>query len=425
MVDTWTTSQIGSHLINAGLRDPRKTPETDFIYVDVSSVDNALFKITNPSLLIGAEAPSRARKIIRTGDVIYATVRPTLKRIAFITPEFDNQICSTGFCVLRTNGTLDSRFLYFWLITDPITKHVEGIQRGASYPAIRDTDVKKMMISIPSLPEQRRIAGVLTAVQRAVEQQERLIVLTAELKKSLMHKLFTEGTRGEPQKQTEIGPIPESWEVVLLDSLLTEPLRNGHSARATNNNTGIRTLTLTAVTKNDFSKSNTKLTCANLSLVKDMWLIPNDIFIERANTLDYIGLAALYEGAANYAIFPDLLVRVRVDPMRMRPKVLADYLISSPCRKYFRLNAKGTAGNFPKVDQGIIGAISVPVPTKTEQEEMECALRTADTKHQQHVNAHGLMKSLFRTILHQLMTAQIRVDQVDLSELKSLGIEVD
>ena len=62
------------------------------------------------------------------------------------------------------------------------------------------------------MPEQRKIAAVLGLVQRAIEQQERLIALTTELKKALLHKLFTEGLRGEPQKQTEIGPVPESWD---------------------------------------------------------------------------------------------------------------------------------------------------------------------------------------------------------------------
>ena len=62
---------------------------------------------------------------------------------------------------------------------------------------------------------------MLGLVQRAIEQQERLIALTTELKKALLHKLFTEGLRGEPQKQTEIGPVPESWEVVRLDEACT------------------------------------------------------------------------------------------------------------------------------------------------------------------------------------------------------------
>src|SRR3989338_2559139 len=71
-------------------------------------------------------------------------------------------------------------------------------------------------IPVPPLSEQRKIAGVLGVVQRAIEQQERLLQLTAELKKTLLHQLFTQGMRGEPQKQTEIGLLPESWEVVRL-----------------------------------------------------------------------------------------------------------------------------------------------------------------------------------------------------------------
>ena len=69
-----------------------------------------------------------------------------------------------------------------------------------------------MPVIVPPLAEQRKIAGVLGVVQRAMEQQERLIALTTELKKTLLHQLFTQGLRGEPQKQTEIGPMPQSWE---------------------------------------------------------------------------------------------------------------------------------------------------------------------------------------------------------------------
>ena len=78
--------------------------------------------------------------------------------------------------------------------------------------------VKFLIIRPPA--EQRKIAAVLGLVQRAIEQQERLIALTTELKKALLHKLFTEGLRGEPQKQTEIGPVPESWEYRSLGTCL-------------------------------------------------------------------------------------------------------------------------------------------------------------------------------------------------------------
>src|ERR1041385_8366652 len=182
----WPIITIGDYLVSSELRDPTKNPRTFFRYVDVSSVDNKAFAIRQHTELRGEDAPSRARKVIRSGDVIFATVRPTLRRIALVDASLDNQICSTGFCVLRAGSELDPRFLYYWLLTDGIVEHVAKIEKGVSYPAIRDSDVKTIQMPLPPLAEQRQIARVLSAVQRAIERQERLIALTTELKKALM-----------------------------------------------------------------------------------------------------------------------------------------------------------------------------------------------------------------------------------------------
>ena len=83
----WAESSIGKVVVKTKQRDPRKKPDEVFQYVDVSSVSNESFKITGATPTLGTEAPSRARKAIETNDVLFATVRPTLKRVALVPPE--------------------------------------------------------------------------------------------------------------------------------------------------------------------------------------------------------------------------------------------------------------------------------------------------------------------------------------------------
>lgn len=302
---------------------------------------------------------------------------------------------------------------FYWVMVHGIER-IAGNARGSTMKHVTGKEFANSQVALPPLPEQKRIAHILSTLQQAIEAQERIIQTTTELKKALMHKLFAEGLRNEPQKQTEIGPVPESWEVVELVTLLREPLRNGHSAKATADEDGIRTLTLTAVTQRDFSIENTKVTCADPHRVRDMWLKSGDIFIERANTADYVGLAGLYEGAEDFAIFPDLLIRVRVDTARIFPKVLIEWLLAEPCRRYYKKNARSTAGNFPKIDQGTVEKTLIPVPSAAEQAELESSFRTLDEKLGQHTGRKAALQDLFRTLLHELMTAKIRVHDIEL-----------
>ena len=138
---TWTESSIGKVIVKAKQRDPRKKPDEIFQYVDVSGVSNESFKITGATPTLGSEAPSRARKAIETDDVLFATVRPTLKRIALVPPELNGAIASTGYCILRCEkAEADPGFLYSFLITDHFNARMAGLERGASYPAVRDSD---------------------------------------------------------------------------------------------------------------------------------------------------------------------------------------------------------------------------------------------------------------------------------------------
>ena len=101
--EEWSCGSINSVCIKTKMRDPSKNPDDEFEYVDVSSVSNESFTITASTPMLGIDAPSRARKAIETDDVLYATVRPYLKRIAKVPSSLNGQIASTGFCVVRTD----------------------------------------------------------------------------------------------------------------------------------------------------------------------------------------------------------------------------------------------------------------------------------------------------------------------------------
>jgi type I restriction enzyme S subunit len=167
--------------------------------------------------------------------------------------------------------------------------------------------------------------------------------------------------------------LSPGWKWERLGNLLSEPLRNGHSARRTNARTGVRTITLTAVTVGDFSERNTKLTVAEPSRVRGLWLRDGDLLIQRSNTAELVGTAAIYRGPENYAIYPDLLIRARLQPVLL-PEFAGLVLQWDQTRNFLRERAVGVSGNMPKIDQRIIESIPIPLPTVATQREVLAAV---------------------------------------------------
>ncbi|WP_084542476.1 restriction endonuclease subunit S [Calidithermus chliarophilus] len=326
---------------------------------------------------------------------------------------------------LVLNERLDARFAAYLLKAERYQRWFRENKRGTTIKGVPRQDVLNLQIPLPPLPEQRAIAHVLRTVQRAKEATEQVIAEARELKKSLMRHLFTYGPVPVEEadkvrlKETEIGPVPEHWEVRAVRTLLREPLKNGHSARETLNPDGVRTLTLSAVTYNDFSPSNTKLTVADPNKVRDLWLKPGDILVERANTIEFVGLSALYKGPENYAIYPDLMIRVRCREEEVIPGYLVEYLRTDRCRKYFRDNASGTAGSMPKISQGVVEQALIPIPSFGEQRRIATTSEQLDDKVRSEQARLASLDALFQSLLHHLMTGKVRVNQI----AQSLGVE--
>lgn len=156
------------------LVNPRKSPSKEFDYVDISSVSNATFSIGETKRLLGSEAPSRARKPIFAGDIIFSTTRPYLKSIAKVPENLDGQVCSTGFCVLRPSTRILSDWLFFSAISDELVGQVTPKMRGGNYPAVSDSDVLECEIPLPPIEEQRRLIARLKELMERVDEMAEL-----------------------------------------------------------------------------------------------------------------------------------------------------------------------------------------------------------------------------------------------------------
>ena len=142
-----------------------------FCYIDLSSVDRQKHIIETTSIIDYNNAPSRAKQIVKKNDVLFGTTRPLLCRVCIVDEKYDNQICSTGFCVMRPKkDLLDSKFLEFIIRSSEFIKYIEPLQRGVSYPAVSDKDVYNYKISIPPLEQQKKIVEKIEKCFELIEQ---------------------------------------------------------------------------------------------------------------------------------------------------------------------------------------------------------------------------------------------------------------
>jgi type I restriction enzyme, S subunit len=208
----------------------QKKPDKLFSYIDVSSIDNQRGKIADEfQVLEPKDAPSRARKIVKNGTVIYSTVRPYLLNIAVIDREIDpSPIVSTAFYILHPFDGIIGEYLYYYLRSKPFIKFVEGQMTGMAYPAISDSKMELGLVPIPPTHEQQRIVAkvekllfqVRTFGEKLQKSQEELKNLNQA---ALGHLLAAK----DPQEFEERRRfIAENFETLYSDQQNVGPLKH-------------------------------------------------------------------------------------------------------------------------------------------------------------------------------------------------------
>jgi type I restriction enzyme M protein len=185
--ESWTVKKLSALCdINISAIDPVKAyGGNSFIYVDISSIENDTGKIDINNIIIGNNAPSRARRVFKKGDILMSTVRPNLKAFGYVDFEPQNCVASTGFAVLSPTN-IDGKYLYYMLFDDYVGKQLANAMGKGMYPSVNKHDLEYLDIPLPSLETQEQIVKQIESEKALIEPSKQLIeVFTQKIRNKI------------------------------------------------------------------------------------------------------------------------------------------------------------------------------------------------------------------------------------------------
>jgi type I restriction enzyme S subunit len=305
----------------------------------------------------------------------------------------------------------DIRYVYYCL--KGLLKPALGLQKsGSTMPYIRKGDLEKFEILVPKdKNHQQKIVKVLDAAQEAVEAQDKLIKKTQELKRATMHKLFTQGTRGEKQKKTKIGKIPENWKIKKLgEEKLFDIVLGGTPSTSNKNywNGSIKWITPPDLREleSPFIKE-TKRTITEEGLKKGSKVVPSgSIILSTRAPVGYVGVTSekmAFNQGCKAVVIKDL--------NRIDSRFIYYFLIMQTDR----LNSLSSGSTFRELPTHELKAVEIILPDIEEQKEIANILQKIDEKieiHKKKKERHG---ELFQSLLHKLMGGEIKIDNIKIA----------
>lgn len=340
------------------------------------------------------------------GDFLLPKITPSFENgKQGIIPELPN-----GFGVATTevipikqiDGVSDTGYLFYYLLKDDVRSALAGKMEGSTgRQRLSKAVVESLHIPFPPLAEQRAIARVLSTIQRAIETQDKLVSAARELKKSLLRQLFTQGLDANGAvKETEIGVMPEHWEPVAFGDVVQiatgqiDPRQEPY-------------LHMLHIGPENIESGSGRIleprTAEELRLISgNYFFTPEDVLYSKIRP--YLRKAAVptFSGTCSADIYP------------LKPKsndldrvFLFYFLLTDPFTKHATSFQSRT--RIPKINREQLGQARIPIPLLSEQREIARILATVDKKIETEEKRRAALQTLFKTMLQQLMTGQIRV----------------
>jgi type I restriction enzyme S subunit len=376
----------------------------EFTYIDISSVDNKLKRITEYKTLAVEAAPSRAKQRLKSGDVLVSMTRPNLNAVAIVPPDLDGAVGSTGFHVLRATERTEPRWLYYAVQTHGFISAMTELVQGALYPAVRPKDIRTFEIPHPPLDQQKLIvAEIEKQFSRLDEAVANLKRVKANLKryKAAVLKAAVEGrlveTEAELARRYETGAqllqriletrrsqwkgkgkykepaapditglpeLPEGWAWALVEQL-SVLVEYGSSAKTREDAVGVPVLRMGNIVEGELVLDNLKYLPADHDKFPKLLLEAGDLLFNRTNSPELVGKTAIFLGSPQKCSFASYLIRVRLIDGCI-PTFLACYINSSHGRNWVKSVVTQQVGQ-ANVNGTKLQALAAPLPPLVEQ----------------------------------------------------------
>jgi type I restriction enzyme S subunit len=318
-------------------------------------------------------------------------------------------------------GDVDPRF-YVYFLQSAFTQLgiFEGAGNKTTIPNLSRNRLAALQVPHPDFDEQHDIARALARVREAIELHRRSMRLAQGLKRATMRTLFAEGLRGEALKETEIGPVPRSWDVVEFAEV-RERLQYGTSTRCTYERTDYPVLRIPNIQPGRVSTADIKYGVLREDEAQRYRLRDGDLLFIRTNgVIERLGACAVYVGQPEGALFASYLIRAQLKTDLLDPVFAAYFYGSELGTGIVAGRATPAADGKYNLNTGAIDALPLPLPpTLEEQREIVAVLDAIDSKIALHRRRQTVLDQLFGALLHGLMTGEINVSDLDLSILNA------
>ncbi|NRT12472.1 restriction endonuclease subunit S [Flavobacterium sp. 14A] len=378
-----------NHAVYVRLTDLRKgLGHTEQKYIDEDS-----YKFLSKSNLYGREILF-ANIGANVGEV---WIMPNIKQLASIAP---NMIL-----IRANNEKVNPEYLHAYLCSSIGLSQIYKIIAGSGHPKINKTELRKLLAILPPLPEQQKIAEILSTVDEKIEVIDQQITETQELKKGLMQRLLTKGIGHSEFKDSPLGKIPESWEVVKLEEIADvkggKRLPKGETL--SEEKTSHPYIRVADMFMGGVSLQKILYVPENIfPLIKNYTISKDDLFISVAGTLGIVGEIPAELDGANLTENADKLTNLKINKSYLL-QVLLSPLVQNSVLKEQTNNAQ------PKLALTRIKTFEITKPPLEEQQKIAAILSSVDEKLEVLAEKKVNYQELKQGLMQQLLTGKIRV----------------